>query len=207
MARPKSEIKSAFGRGQEILFALLEGVEDEGGTDNDARRIVTDKKVRRQIAQLLVSRIKRLFALVNYDDPAHRRIDRDQHYVYVDNSLIPEHFPIRHTGQADVTFDYITFDHEPTTQEVLDEIERRGDIEFPDFAATRDFHKANPDERKKAPIISLCGSIMDQDGHRNVAYVNANENGLNLNWNRIDNRWNQDCRFLVVRNSLHALPR
>lgn len=197
MARTKSELKSAFGRGQEILFALLEGVEDEGGTDNDARLIVTDKKVRRQIAQLLV-RIKRLFAPVNYDDPAHRRIDRDQYY-YVDNGLTPEHFPIRHTGQADVTFDYITFDHEPTTQEVLDEVERRGDVELPDFAATRDFHKANPDERKKAPVISLCGSFVDRSGSRYVACVRADEYGLNLGWYWIGHRWNRHGRFLVVR--------
>ena len=43
---------------------------------------------------------------------------------------------------------------------------------------------------------------MDRNGNRNVAYVNANENGLNLNWNWLDNRWNQSCRFLVVRKSL-----
>ena len=197
MARQKSEIKSAFGRGQEILFALLEGVEDEGGTENDARRIVTDKKLRRQVAQLLVS-IKSLFAPVNYDDPAHRRIDRDE-YVYHDDSLTPEHFPIRHTGQADVEYDYITFDHDPTTQEVLDEVERRGDVELPDFANTRDFHKANPDERKKAPVISLCGSITDDGGYRGVAYVGASARGLSLYWSWIDYRWGQSCRFLVVR--------
>lgn len=197
MARPKSELKSAFGRGQEILFALLEGVEDVGGSDNDARRIVTDKKLRRQIAQLLVN-IRTLVAPVNYDDPAYRRIDRDEYY-YADNELRPEHFPIRHQGQVNVTFEYITFDHEPTTQEVLDEVERRGDVELPDFANTRDFHKANPDERKKAPVISLCGSVVVLRGGRGVAYVDAIEGGLGLGWVRVDSRWLQRCRFLVVR--------
>ncbi len=199
MARPKSELKSAFGRGQEILFALLEGVEDVGGTDNDARKIVTDKKLQRQIAQLLVS-IKTLFAPVNYDDPAHRRIDREKYYNVAD-SLRSEHFPIRHSGQANVTYEYVTFDHDPTTQEVLDEVERRGDVELPDFANTRDFHNANPDERKKAPVISLCGAIVSRDGRRGVACVLADAGGLGRGWSWVGGRWSRCCRFLVVRKS------
>lgn len=140
---------------------------------------------------------KFLKARVNYDNPAHRRIDRDQ-YVYVNDSLRPKHFSVQGKGQCDVIYDYLEYDHEPTTEEVLADIERRSDIRLPDFAETMDFHNANPRERMKAPVISLCGSVEDEDGERFVAYVRALGNGLHLSWHLLSNRWVQRCRFLVV---------
>ena len=50
------------------------------------------------------------------------------------------------------------------------------------------------------------GSVTDRDGNQSVAYVNANSNGVNLNWNRLDSRWNQNCRFLAVSNLLLFSP-
>ncbi len=45
---------------------------------------------------------------------------------------------------------------------------------------------------------------MQRNGNLNRAYVNGNENGVNLNWNWTDNRWNRNCRFVFVCNSLLA---
>lgn len=136
-------------------------------------------------------------AMVNYDDPAYRRIDRDQ-YAFVNDSLRPEHFPVRSKGQREVIYDYLEYDHEPSTEEVLNDIERRGNIRVPDFAETLAYHKANSEERMKAPVISLCGSIVNRGGERNVAYVNASVIGVNLHWHWLSLRWDQNCRFLVV---------
>jgi len=138
-----------------------------------------------------------LKAWVNYDDPSHRRIDRDQ-YVFVNDSLRPEHFPVRGKGQAEVIYKYLDYDHEPSAEEVLQDVERRGDVRLPDFAETRDYHKANPEERKEAPVISLCGAIKTRDDKRRVAYVYAGERGLFLYWSWINPRWDRRCRFLVV---------
>lgn len=98
MARQKSELKSAFGKGQEILFALLEGVEDAGGGDEDARRVVTDKKLRRQIAELLVNR-QSLTAHVRYGEPGHHTLNPDEYY-FVEGGLTEKDFPVRGTGEA-----------------------------------------------------------------------------------------------------------
>ena len=120
-------------------------------------------------------------------------------YAYINDSLTVADFPIAGTGTGEVTYDYVTFDHEPTTQEVFDEIERRGNVRRPDRAEAETFLEKNPEERKQAPVIALCGSIVDRSGDRSVACVDANGNGLCLRWGWLDDRWNQSCRFLVVR--------
>ncbi|MBU1952530.1 hypothetical protein KJ733_06480 [Patescibacteria group bacterium] len=135
--------------------------------------------------------------LVKYDDPIYSRIDRDQ-YVFVADGLRPEHFPVRGKGQTEVTHQYLKYDHEPTTEEVLSTVEGRSDIRLPDFAETMAYHKANPEERMKAPVISLCGTVESGDGERGVAYVLASGLGLNLDWDWVSLRWDQRCRFLVV---------
>ncbi len=44
------------------------------------------------------------------------------------------------------------------------------------------------------------------DGNRNVAYLNEDDNGrnLNLNWIDNDNDWNSNYMFLVVSNSIRG---
>lgn len=134
---------------------------------------------------------------VNYHDPAYRRIDRDQ-YAFVNAGLRPEHFPVRSNGQVEVIYDYLEYDHEPSIEEVLNDIERRGNIRVPDFAETLAYHKANPEERMKAPVISLCGSIERRLGPRAVACVSASGFGIRLFWRWLHFRCGQSCRFLVV---------
>ena len=138
-----------------------------------------------------------LKVLVNYDDPAYRRIDRDQ-YAFVDGSLRPEHFPVRGKGQTEVTYKYLEYDHEASNEEVLQDIARRCDVRLPDFAETMAFHKANPEERVKAPVISLCGSIESRGGERSVAFIDADDRGVDLGWGWLYKGWIQRCRFLVV---------
>ena len=144
--------------------------------------------------------IKMRNVMVNYDDPAHRRIDRDQ-YVCLADSLRPEHFPVRGKGQYEmVTCEYLECDHELTTKEVLAIIEGRSDIRLPDFAETRHYLWTYPQERMVAPIISLCGVFEVRGGEHDVSFLCADEGGLNLGWSWFGDRWDQrHCRFLVVR--------
>jgi len=43
---------------------------------------------------------------------------------------------------------------------------------------------------------SVC---VNSNGNRCVAYLNRNDSKRNLNLNRVDNRWNDNCRFLARR--------
>ncbi len=120
-------------------------------------------------------------------------------YSFVDGGLTVADFPIRGTGTAEVEYDYITFDHEPTTQEVFDEVERRGNCRMPDRAETETFLEKNTEERKQAPVIALCGTLSDRGGDCGVAFFSASAGGVRLGWGWLDFRWGQNCRFLVVR--------
>lgn len=132
---------------------------------------------------------------VDHDDPAYRTMPKQGgDWYYVDTSLTTAHFPITRKGIEEVTYEYVEFDHEPTTQEVLNEIKRRG-LERPDYAETMAFLKEHPNERKVAPVISLCGLV----GDRLVADVDARGFGLRLLWDDLSSRWGQRCRFLAVR--------
>lgn len=136
-------------------------------------------------------------ALVNYDDTAYRRLGRGQH-IYVAGGLLPKHFPVRSSGQAEVIYDYLEFNHEPTTEEVVRTVEGRNDIRFPDFAETMTYHETYPQERQEDPVVSFCGANECMDGGRSVPDVHADEDGLYLRWGWLTSSWLQRCRFLVV---------
>lgn len=54
MARQKSEFLSALGTLFEIVKSLIEEVRSLGGGDEHFRRIVSDKKLRRKLAEFIV---------------------------------------------------------------------------------------------------------------------------------------------------------
>lgn len=135
--------------------------------------------------------------LVIYDDPRWREIRRDS-YAYVNSDLKPEHFPISGRGTSEVMMEYVTFDHEPATYEVLDEIKRCG-LRCPDRAEAESFLDTHPEEQKKFPVIGLDGFDLARDSCRSVAYVNARGGERYLHFAWLNYRWFQDCRFLAVR--------
>ena len=139
--------------------------------------------------------ISQFIVSVNPTDPRWREIDHTK-YVYVNDVLTVDDFPIS-SSESEVTMQYVTFDHEPTTQEVLDEFERRG-LKRPDRAQVESFHDQHPEEREKYPVIGLVGSVTGRRGHQSVAYVYANSRGVDLYWSRLDYGWRQRCRFLAV---------
>lgn len=61
MARPKSEFLKAAGVMWEIIQALVNEVLALGGDDNSLRRILTNGKLRRELALLIVNKAKELW--------------------------------------------------------------------------------------------------------------------------------------------------
>ena len=62
-------------------------------------------------------------------------------------------------------------------------------------------------EKMKTRRYSACAlgsSWVNPNGNRNVPYLDSNDakRNLNLNWN--DNHWNDNCRFLALRQSFHS---
>lgn len=56
MAKKSSEFLKALGRYFEISKAVLNAVLDQGGTDDDLARILSDAELRREIARLIVAK-------------------------------------------------------------------------------------------------------------------------------------------------------
>ena len=136
---------------------------------------------------------------VNYDDQRWSAIQR-QAYAYANPDLKPKHFPVGGRGVSEVVVEYVTFDHEPTTQEVMDKIQRRG-LRVPDRAETESFLDTHPEEQKKSPVIGLCASVVARHGFRSVpdVYASAGERHLHFSW--LSRHWSQYCRFFAVRKS------
>src|SRR5262249_44010728 len=87
MARTKSELKSGINVAARVFTRLIEAVEDNGGTDEDIRRIETNDELRFDLAKRIVAHrltgVSDVYELeVDYDDPAWRTIEREQ-YAYV----------------------------------------------------------------------------------------------------------------------------
>jgi len=60
MAKKSSEFLKALGRYFEISKAVLNAVLDQGGTDDDLARILSDAELRREIARLIVAKSAKL---------------------------------------------------------------------------------------------------------------------------------------------------
>lgn len=146
---------------------------------------------------------KTFTVLVDYDDPEHYREINPNDYYFVRSGLRrEEHYPIdrKFSGLVKRIFEYLKFDNdddERNTRKILDEIKHRG-LRRPDFAETRDFLKAFPDEQNDASIISFCGTIFNQLGDDLVAIVTADKEGKWLESDHLKRRWQIQCRFLTV---------
>ncbi|HLD21287.1 MAG TPA: hypothetical protein VJB65_00135 [Patescibacteria group bacterium] len=97
-------------------------------------------------------------------------LKKNRQFDYYDQRIRPEYFPIRGKGQAEVTFDVGEFDHDPTSQEVLDwhnEPGYRG-CDLAEGNTYLDTHKA---ECQQYPIVAICGDIIKIGGVRLVGCV------------------------------------
>jgi hypothetical protein len=140
--------------------------------------------------------------MVNGNDPRFQIIRKEDHY-HVDSGLTIEHFPITNPSSREVEYEIVEFDHDPTTQEILDACET-ATLRRPkrDEAETYlDNVSDTKDQLGKSPIIALCGSILELAGYRRVAYAVLNDRGRRLGLDGLVDRWDGRCRFLAVRKS------
>lgn len=174
MSRNRSEIgemKSAFGRSKDLLFALLEGIEDAGGNEDDIARFVKEPELRMQVARLIVGGPRPTFKLrVDFDDPGHRLVDPGHFQnADLDPSIFDQrNYPIVRTGIRDIVVEFLTVDPKDTIGLVLGQIASRRDIGLPDMAITRTMLKTYPAEAA-APYISLCGR--EEFHHSSAIYM------------------------------------
>lgn len=194
MAREKSELKSGMGKAMETFIALVQEVEDIGGSDENIRQIKTDESLRRQIADLIVGTYEQE---VNYDDSQWKTIQRDG-YAYVGDVTVDD-YPETQTGKKKVRFREVWLDHDPLDDEVL-QLAKQIKCRQPSRAESETVirKRYTKEQLAKNPRIGLIGPAVQRRGGLRRAYVRGDGGGVGLHWCWTEDRWFRGCRFILV---------
>ncbi len=119
-------------------------------------------------------------------------------YDWANDGIIDERFPIVVHEPMNRTIEYVTFDHDLDSEEVLVEFARHG-LKCPTYEDAFYFGIQYPEEQRKHPIVWLHEPVQDPQGVRYVLvlYKNGRRRELYLFW--FDRGWYRGCVFPAVR--------
>ncbi len=207
MAKPKSEFLSALGQMFEIWKALADAVLSRGGNDNHLRRIKTDKNLLKKIVDLILETVKNIFTLRVSSSRSTDEVVAAGKYDWENNTINSQNFPMRELPEGTVEIEFLEFDYDPTSEQVLAEVERRNKLnteytlERPMYEEALFFGEQYPQEQRKHPIVFLHEPWRDSVGGRRVVVLLEDASGrcLSLYW--FDHGWFRRYRFAFVRKS------
>jgi hypothetical protein len=132
--------------------------------------------------------------VVNGDSPRWQGI-RQEDYFYVNDALTVADFLVA-PGTREVTYDVGSFDHDPTTQEVVDWQNEPGFRPL-DRAESETYLDAVPDSKAELGKSSIVCQCSVAGGHVPCVYLDFY--GRNLDRTGLDDGWSQGCRFVRAR--------
>jgi hypothetical protein len=137
-------------------------------------------------------------------------------YDWSDNRITDERFPIQPHAPVQRVIELIKFDHDPSSEEVLEEFERRG-LERPTYEDALYFGIQHPDEQRKHhivflhepvlgqyPILTLHETFQDHDSIRLVFVLREAPGRRYLELDPYVSRWSRRYVFAAVRPSTRA---
>ncbi len=193
---------------QARMFSLLIGVGElvrDGKRDaEDVLRILQIIKEERKFAELLLAKKQDTlvpaltFALSVEGNRTASELIALGKYSWHNDWITDERFPIAPHDLVQRTIEYITFAHDPESEEVLAEFVRRG-LKCPAYEDALYFGIQHPEEQRKHPIVWLHEPLQGPHGRRYVLvlYRDGRERFLHLGW--FDRRWCRVCVFPAVR--------
>lgn len=214
MAKKASEFLSAVGKFFEISKAFVDEVKNQGGTDEDVSRILTDRKVRQEMVGLLLKKAKSAVdgvvrVVVQYATADRNRtlveMISDCGFDWVNSDITEKNFPIRikgsiQYGRQEVEMKLFHFNRNISSDNAIQEMDKEGyrPAELPELLA---YAKVNPDVQRKYPIVGLGSVWQAWDGDRDVPclWFDGIERCLGLYW--FEYGWYENDRFLAVRES------
>lgn len=196
--REKSAYLSAFGKIFEILKVLIDEVKALGGNDSHWDRILTDKKLRQQIAELIAGSGRQLFTVVvDYGQPLAEMIAMGK-YDFANSDINADHFPVSGEGQQEVAVELFHFNKSISSEKAIAEMDAVGyrPAILPELLA---LGASQPELQRQFPIVALGSVWQGPDGSRSVAclYRSYAERSLYLRW--FGYGWNDVYRFAAVR--------
>ncbi|MDD5340844.1 MAG: hypothetical protein PHC97_00170 [Patescibacteria group bacterium] len=203
MARKKSEFLKAAGKMWSIMQAITNAVLELGGGDDDLHRLLTDSKLVKQVAELIMFGRQKASdtyrVVVDYGKTLTEMIKLGK-YAWVNDDISDKHFPVQGVGQQEAELVLVHLNKDATTKEALAHLDGLG-LKPASIEHLLAFGAANPDVQREFPIVALGSVWVDAFGNRSCPYLNFTdgERKLFLYWFGGDGHWGACCRFLAVR--------
>ena len=121
-------------------------------------------------------------------------------YDWHNDWITDERFPIKKHSSVRKTIEYVTFNHDPSSEEALEEFRKRG-LQRPSYEDALRFGAQHKEEQRNGPIVFLHEPVLAPDGSRFVLVLDggAGLRSLFLGW--FDYRWPRGYRVAGVRES------
>lgn len=208
MARHVSAIVSGAGWMASFTDRLLEGLVTRGCTNEEIHALVTSKtrpamdKIADAVAELIRT-MKNVFRLTKVGDGrTTEELVRDGAYNYVNPNIISAKFPVRQMKRGPREIVLLEFDHDPTSDEVLAEAERRGDLERPTYEDALYFGVEHPEVQRERPVVFLHEPVeIGTFSFGHLLYLWSSRGSRSLDLSFFGNWWNRNFRFAFVRKS------
>ena len=124
-------------------------------------------------------------------------------YDWSDDWITDERFPIERHEPVERMVEVVQLNHDPTSEEVLEELKRRG-LERPTYEDALYFGATYPEEQRKRPLVFFHEPVLDMNDFHDVLVLSAGvvKRSLGLGW--FDGLWNRDNAFAGVRPGTRA---
>jgi hypothetical protein len=202
MSAKKSELLSAFGTFWEILKAITNAVLDRGGSDEDLRRILSDKKLLADLADRIMMSSVMSFLVdtykqeVNYDLSVYESLSLGK-YDRKNDNITNANFFSKETDVCEIEFGIFHFDRTTSSKSNIANMNKVGFRP----ATTKEilsFGEKHPELQLKHPIVAL-GLVAEFDGNRWVVWLGRQFSERCVNLGYFDSEWTRDYCFLGVR--------
>ncbi|MCB9802925.1 hypothetical protein H6761_02825 [Candidatus Nomurabacteria bacterium] len=194
MARQKSEFVSGLGTGFEIVKALSDEVNSLGGNDDNLRQIISNRTLRKELANLIVGNNAKIYQISVTGDISENV--RFGNYDWSNSDINDRNFQADERHQCEIIFKH--FDKSMSTDAVLKALDAEG-LRPATMSELLALGIEYPELQRQFPIVALGSVWQSLSGHRYVGYLNGlvSGRGLFLSW--VGSGWLGYCRFAAVR--------
>ena len=119
-------------------------------------------------------------------------------YHWFHDWITDERFPIQPHAPLSRVIEYVVFDHDVGSKEVLAEFAQR-DLMRSTYEDPLYFGIKYPEEQRKAPLVWLHEPVQGPNGFRSVLALDGGGRERGVRLDRFDGRWGRGCVFPAVR--------
>ena len=177
----------------DVTSSLREDVIALGGSDDDLRRLLSNKALRHEVAKLLVASSGRVSTL------ARMIADAGFTPARCSSDITEEHFPLGREGPYDASGLRLFGGGEEWSIDGVEAAIKPGGGRLEGLVRGLAYIKANPGILKGGPVVFPASSWVDPGGFVYVPFagLDGGEPWLGLFWVFRAGRWLRRCRFLV----------